>query len=91
MNLFDGPLTELITPRDLAGALDKSTAALASWRRHGTGPIFTKVGQAVFYQRGDVLAWLESCKVKSAAQGRLLNRRRRERGAEKAATRYEEG
>jgi len=73
-DILTGSETELIAQRDLARALHKSKAALAAWRRRGNGPVFTKVGQAVFYQRGDVIAWLERCKARSTDEARLHRR-----------------
>jgi len=73
-----GPEEELISHRDLAKALGRKPCTLQAWRRRGVGPKFIKLGAGVYYTRRDVRDWLESCKVKSAEEGRLLNRRRRE-------------
>jgi hypothetical protein len=75
LDLLDGPDKDLIPHQMLAEALGKKPSTLAAWRTHGSGPPFFKVGSAVYYQRGDVRAWLESRRVRSAAAGRLLNAR----------------
>jgi len=80
-----GPGDELIDHRQLAQALGRKPCTLQAWRRRGVGPKFLKLGSGVYYTRRDVRDWLETCKVQSAAQGRLLNRRL----AEAATTRQE--
>jgi len=75
MDLLHGAPDDLLTARDLATALRKKVSTLSAWRTHGSGPPFLKVGNSVLYRRGDVVAWLESRRVKSAAAGRLVNAR----------------
>lgn len=38
---------------------------LARWRHEGRGPAFIKSGSRVLYRGSDVLAWLESRRVKT--------------------------
>lgn len=49
----------LLSPRELAQRLDKSTKTLETWRREGTGPAFIRVGREVRYRETDVTRWLE--------------------------------
>ena len=74
-NVLAGSPDDLIRASDLARLLGKAPATLATWRTRGFGPEFLKIGASVFYQRGDVVAWLKARRVKSAAAGRLVNAR----------------
>jgi predicted DNA-binding transcriptional regulator AlpA len=51
---------ELIENEDAAKVLRVKPATLNTWRTHGYGPEFLKVGRRVLYRRSDVLAWIES-------------------------------
>ena len=44
-----------------AAELDVTKQTLATWRYHGTGPAFVRLGpKLVVYRREDVAAWLEA-------------------------------
>jgi predicted DNA-binding transcriptional regulator AlpA len=49
----------LVTPEDLAAALDVSVDTLREWRRLKQGPDFVKTGKSVMYREIDVQEWLE--------------------------------
>ena len=50
---------DLMTTDQLAEFLGGvALETLADWRKHGKGPVFTKIGKRVMYQRADVDSWL---------------------------------
>jgi hypothetical protein len=38
----------------------KNIATVRSWRKRGTGPIFTRLGKTPFYREIDVARWIQS-------------------------------
>lgn len=52
------PDDELLTIVEAAALVRAPVATLRYWRHLGTGPHSFRVGRAVRYWRGDVLAWL---------------------------------
>lgn len=48
----------LITPSELATALNITDQTLAGWRCKGEGPDYVKLGKGVFYRLADVQAWV---------------------------------
>lgn len=50
---------ELLDDDAAATALRVTKATLASWRAHGRGPVYFKIGRRCFYQPSDLRAWLE--------------------------------
>lgn len=56
-NLMD--LDEFSTEAEVAEVLKISRYTLALWRTQGKGPRFRKFGQAVRYQRDDLIAWAD--------------------------------
>ena len=50
--------SQLLTPEDLAAALQLQPQSLAVWRSRGDGPRYVKVGGRVRYRVADVEAWL---------------------------------
>jgi len=50
----------LLSSDETAAELHLAPASLATWRCHGRGPRFVKVGRAVFYRRSAIKAWLKS-------------------------------
>lgn len=54
-------LPRLMSQKDLASYLGKSTAWCERARWAGTGPRFIRLGRHVRYRVDDVLAWVESC------------------------------
>lgn len=52
-------LPRLLTQKDLAAYLGKSTAWCERARWAGEGPRFIKLGRHVRYRADDVLAWIE--------------------------------
>lgn len=82
---------DLIPAARTAKLLGKQPATLADWRSRGTVDLpFVKIGAAVFYQRGDVWEFLRKRKVRTGAEGRLINRRqpgsRSKRAADRGST-----
>jgi Helix-turn-helix domain len=53
-------LNELIENEEAAQVLRVKPATLNTWRTHGFGPEFLKVGRRVLYRRSDVFSWIES-------------------------------
>lgn len=49
-----------LSPKQLAAKMDVSLLTLYLWRRHGKGPPFYKIHQAVYYKPDDVDAWIEA-------------------------------
>ncbi len=54
------PTTKLETPR-AADYLGLSPTTLETWRVHGKGPRFLKLGRRVLYRVSDLDAYLDSC------------------------------
>lgn len=54
-NLVD--LDEFSTAAEVAEVLKLSTYTLALWRTQGKGPRYRKFGQAVRYERDDLIEW----------------------------------
>ncbi|MFI6366043.1 helix-turn-helix transcriptional regulator [Nocardia sp. NPDC050630] len=50
----------LATPAEVAEYRRTTVAALAQERYAGTGPSFKKLGRRVFYDWGDVYAWVDA-------------------------------
>jgi predicted DNA-binding transcriptional regulator AlpA len=49
----------VLSPADLSALIGVDERTLAVWRAQRRGPDFVKLGRAVFYRRGDILAWIE--------------------------------
>lgn len=63
-------LPRLMSQRDLAAYLGKSTAWCERARWAGEGPRFVKLGRHVRYRADDVLAWIEeNARSCSGAEG----------------------
>ena len=56
---------ELLSIDEVAALLRAPVATLRYWRYLGTGPRSFRVGRAVRYWRGDVLAWLHEQTIHS--------------------------
>ncbi len=54
------PITEYLTPAELAAFLGVSERTLSRWATNQSGPARTRVGRSLLYRRHTVLAWLES-------------------------------
>lgn len=65
-------LPRLLTQRDLAGYLGKSTAWCERARWAGDGPKFVKLGRHVRYRAEDVLAWIDANMHGSTTDGGVL-------------------
>jgi hypothetical protein len=52
-----------ISTDEAAALLRVKPGTLATWRCHGRGPKFVKIGRACFYYRADLLAWIEQQKI----------------------------
>ncbi|WP_275099522.1 helix-turn-helix transcriptional regulator [Sedimenticola hydrogenitrophicus] len=62
-------LPRLLTQKDLAAYLNKSTAWCERARWAGEGPRFVKLGRHVRYRADDVLAWIEENAKQSTSEG----------------------
>lgn len=58
--LWSSALPRLMTQRDLAAYLCKSTAWCERARWAGDGPRFVKLGRHVRYRAEDVMAWIDA-------------------------------
>lgn len=58
-----------LNAEEAARLVKRAVQTLAHWRRHGRGPSYTKSpgSRRVLYLRSDLLAWLESGRVKNEA------------------------
>ncbi len=61
-------LSPVLTPKQLAGVLEKSTDALAQERWLGKGIPFIKYGGRIYYLRSDVAAFFAANRHASAQQ-----------------------
>jgi hypothetical protein len=52
----------------VAWQLNCEIKTLEAWRSRGEGPVFVKIGRLVRYAPADVLAWIESRRVKSTSE-----------------------
>jgi predicted DNA-binding transcriptional regulator AlpA len=48
-----------LTEKQAARLLSISHRTMQAWRRSGLGPPFIKLGRAVRYRRGDLIAWAD--------------------------------
>lgn len=62
----------LLPTADAATYVNQSPATMASHRSCGIGPVFVKLGNRVFYRRGDLDDWIASRRVRSTADARTL-------------------
>lgn len=62
-------MPRLLTQKDLAEYVHKSTAWCERARWAGEGPRFVKLGRHVRYRADDVLAWIEQCSRSSTSEG----------------------
>lgn len=53
----------LMNEAEAAGLLGLSRCTLQSWRYHGRGPDFLRLGRAIRYSRDDLMAWMERGRV----------------------------
>jgi len=58
---------ELLRPADMAALLTCSLSHVGVMRRAGALPTSFKLGNARYWRRADVLAWLESCASAASA------------------------
>lgn len=52
-------LPKLLTPKQVAEALQKPLSTLKKWRAIGEGPSFVRVGRDVRYTEAAILAYIE--------------------------------
>ena len=55
-------------PEEAAEYVDLSASTLAKLRCKGGGPVYMKVGKLIFYAKGDLDAWLASCRRRSTSE-----------------------
>ena len=60
---MQSPLTELLTPEQVARLTGLSPETLAQWRSQKRGIPYLKMGRAVRYHPSDVQNYLEGCRV----------------------------
>ena len=63
-------MENFLTQDEAAKMLRISSRSLARYRLEGTGPAYMKAGHRVLYRNADILAWLDSRKVKSTSEAR---------------------
>ncbi len=61
-------LENFLTQAEAAKMLRISPRSLERYRIAGNGPTYMKAGQRVLYRNADILAWLDSRKVKSTSE-----------------------
>lgn len=64
------PISDTLTPRELASRLNRSVVTLERWRRLRIGPPYLRICGRVLYCPGDVAAWIEEQKQAAAGQVR---------------------
>lgn len=60
-------LPQALNERAAARYLGVSVLTLQSWRAHGEGPVYCKLGRAVRYRVEDLEGYLVSCRVEPRA------------------------
>jgi CRISPR/Cas system-associated protein Cas7 (RAMP superfamily) len=60
--------SSFITPEKLADRWRITTGTLARWRRYGTGPLFHKTDDGVFYKLQDIEAYENDRTFQSTAE-----------------------
>lgn len=63
-------MIEMLTPEDVAQITGLSLETLAQWRSKKVHLPYLKIGRLIRYDRRDVEAYLESCKVSASSQRR---------------------
>ena len=58
----------LLTPQEVAKALNMKTSSMATWRVKGIGPKFLKCGKSIRYRPEDVDSWLANQERNNTAQ-----------------------
>jgi len=59
---------KLLTTAQAAEMIGFSCATLETWRTHGKGPAYLKLGYAVRYKESDLLAWVEGKTCSSTSE-----------------------
>lgn len=67
-NHADGNEDIMLTLNEAAELVRAPVATLRYWRHMGTGPRSFRVGRAVRYWRGDVVAWLHEQTIHSGVR-----------------------
>ena len=65
------PMPRLLTQKDLAAYIGKSTAWCERARWAGEGPRYIKLGRNVRYRADDVVAWIEGCSRETSDSGEV--------------------
>lgn len=50
---------DIVSAAELAMMLNRTEQTLADWRKTAQGPVFTKLGNSIFYRRADIHEWIE--------------------------------
>lgn len=58
----------LLTPSELASAIDVTVNTLREWRRLNQGPAYVRAGKNIMYQEADVREWIKRSVVPSAKE-----------------------
>ena len=61
-------ILDLLNEHETAPIAKKSVYWLRRARVYGTGPCYRKIGGNVFYDRSDILAWLNSHKTQTSTK-----------------------
>lgn len=54
----------LLTEREVADFIGKSTKTMQRWRAQGRGPVAMKFGQSVMYTRESVADWMREQRIR---------------------------
>ena len=71
----------LITKEEAAELLQISVSHLGQLRHRGTGPRFTKIGNAIYYNVPDLLDYMDSCSYQSTAEVPVVKKQRQKKQA----------
>lgn len=59
----------LMSPEQVADALNMPVESLRSWRRRGLGPRWARIGKHIRYRAGDVEDWINETFDKAEKRG----------------------
>ncbi|MBF0213383.1 MAG: helix-turn-helix domain-containing protein [Magnetococcales bacterium] len=62
------PIWSALRQPDAARFIGLSESTLEKMRCRGDGPLFSKLGRTVVYDRANLVAWMEARKVKSTSE-----------------------
>lgn len=58
----------LLTEREVADFIGKSTKTMQRWRAQGRGPVAMRFGQSVMYTRESVSNWMQAQRIRPGGE-----------------------